>query len=183
MRSTPAPLDAPPQALISRVKILAGLNIAGAVKAIMAGIVMPLFDGGTLMHKERAARAALEQAAAQYRSTVISALQNVADALRALQADADALKAAVIAEQAAARSLQITRSQLQLGAINYTQLLQSQQIYEQALLTLVQAKAARFADTGALFQALGGGWWNRTDPEPPPTGGPFADIVDATAQP
>ena len=149
---------------------------------IMAGITMPLFDGGTLLHKDRAARAALEQAAAQYRSTVITSLQNVADSLRALQADADSLKAAVIAEQAAGRSLQITRSQLQLGSIQYTQLLQAQQTYEQALLTLVQAKATRFADTGALFQSLGGGWWNRTDPEPPPTGGPFGDIVATTSK-
>ena len=125
---------------------------------------------------------ALEQAAAQYRSTVITSLQNVADSLRALQADADSLKAAVIAEQAAGRSLQITRSQLQLGSIQYTQLLQAQQTYEQALLTLVQAKATRFADTGALFQSLGGGWWNRTDPEPPPTGGPFGDIVATTSK-
>jgi NodT family efflux transporter outer membrane factor (OMF) lipoprotein len=145
---------------------------------IMAGITAPLFDGGALLHKERAARATLEQAAAQYRSTVISALQNVADSLRALQADADALTAAVAAERAASRSLEITRRQLQLGAISYPQVLNAEQLYAQALVTLVQARAARFADTGALFQALGGGWWNREDPAPPPTGsGPFGDLA------
>lgn len=120
-----------------------------------------LFDGGTLLHQQRAAEAAFEQAAAQYRSTVISAFQNVADALYALQADADALKAAVAAEQATKLSLDLTVNAQQLGAVNYLAVLSAQQAYRQALLTRVQAQATRFSDTVALFQALGGGWWNR----------------------
>src|ERR1700730_3814444 len=131
-------------------------SIAGTVAA-------PLLDGGTLLHRERAARAAYDQAAAQYRSTVIAALQNVADALRALQADADAVKATALAERSAAESLEITQKQLALGAINYLALLTAQQTYLQSRINLVQAQAGRYADTAALFQALGGGWWNRTD--------------------
>jgi outer membrane protein TolC len=90
-------------------------------------------------------------------------MQNVADALHALQSDADALRAAVAAERAAGRSLAITRSQLQLGQIAYLALLNAEQTYQQARLALVQAQANRLADTAALFQALGGGWWNRPD--------------------
>jgi NodT family efflux transporter outer membrane factor (OMF) lipoprotein len=119
-----------------------------------------VFDAGTLLHKERAAVAAFDQAAAMYRSTVITAFQNVADTLHALQSDANTLKAALAAEQAAAMSLAITRQQLQLGAINYLALINAQQTYEQALINLVQAQASRYTDTAALFQALGGGWWN-----------------------
>jgi outer membrane protein TolC len=126
-------------------------------------LTQPIFDGGALLHKERAARAALEQSAAQYQSTVITAFQNVADTLRALQIDADALKAAVRAERAAAESLAIARRQLELGAISYLSLLNAQQTYQTARIALVQAQANRFADTAALFQALGGGWWNRND--------------------
>jgi outer membrane protein TolC len=87
----------------------------------------------------------------------------VADALRALQSDADALQAAVRAEHAAADSLDIARRRVELGQASYLSLLNAQQIYQQARINLVQAQASRFADTAALFQALGGGWWNRTD--------------------
>src|SRR5262249_48309101 len=114
-----------------------------------------------LMYRQRAAEAAFEQAAAQYRSTVITAFQNVADALYALRADAEALEAAVAAEQAAKLSLDLTLSAQQLGAVNYLAVLSAQQAYRQALLTRVQAQAARLSDTIALFQALGAGWWSR----------------------
>jgi NodT family efflux transporter outer membrane factor (OMF) lipoprotein len=126
-----------------------------------AGITAPLFDFGTLLHRERAARAAFDQAGAQYKVTVLAAMQNVADVLRALVADADALQAAATAERAAAHSLEITRRQLELGQIAYLSLLNAQQTYQQAALALVQARAGRLADTASLFQALGGGWWNR----------------------
>jgi len=127
-------------------------------------VTQPLFDGFTLLHKERAARAAYDQAAAQYRSTVITAFQNVADCLTALQSDAAALRAAVAADDAATRTLTITRKQLELGAIGYLALLNAEQTALQARVTLVQAQANRLADTAALFQALGGGWWNRPAP-------------------
>jgi outer membrane protein TolC len=95
---------------------------------------------------------------------VLTAMQNVADTLHALLSDANALRAAVDAERAARHSLEITRSQLQLGQIAYLALLNAEQTYEQSKLVLVQAQANRLADTAALFQALGGGWWNRTHP-------------------
>ncbi|HZS66535.1 MAG TPA: efflux transporter outer membrane subunit [Burkholderiales bacterium] len=120
----------------------------------------PLFHGSTLLHRKRAAQAAYEQAAAQYRATVIAALQNVADTLRALQYDAIALKAALDAKLLAEESLAIARRQLELGDISYLGLLTAEQAYQQTVLALVQAQANRYADTAALFQALGGGWWN-----------------------
>jgi NodT family efflux transporter outer membrane factor (OMF) lipoprotein len=131
----------------------------------MAGgtVLQTLSDGNTLLHRQRAAAAAFEQAAAQYRSTVLTAVQNVADTLYALQADAESLTAAVAAERAAKRTLDITLKQQQLGSANYLALLSAQQAYQQTVITRVQAQANRFADTGALFLALGGGWWNRPD--------------------
>ena len=134
--------------------------------SISGSVTQPIFQGGTLLHRELAAKAAYKQAAAQYRSTVVTAFQNVADALRAIQSDAVALQKAVASERATAKSLDITRKRMQLGDINYLALLNAQQAYQQALISLVQAKAARYADTVALFQALGGGWWNRSDVEP-----------------
>lgn len=129
--------------------------------SVIGNVAQTLFAGGTLLHQQRAAQAAFEHAAAQYRSTVIGAFQNVADALYALRTDAEGLKAAAAAEQAAKRTLDLTLKQQQLGYVNYLALLSAQQAYQQTLLTRVQAQASRFADTAALFQALGGGWWNR----------------------
>ena len=129
---------------------------------VAAGGTQTLFDGFTLWHKKKAAEAAFDQAAAQYKQTVLTAFQNVADALEALKSDADALAAAVRAENAAKTSLDIAKRQLALGAINALALLNAENTYQLALVNRVQAQAARFADTAALFQALGGGWWNRT---------------------
>jgi NodT family efflux transporter outer membrane factor (OMF) lipoprotein len=122
-----------------------------------------LFDGGILLHRKRAAVAALDQSEAQYRSTVLSAFQNVADTLRVLEYDAEAVRAQAAAERAAAESLKIARESLALGSISYLSLLNAQMTYEQALINLAQAQGSRYADTAALFQALGGGWWNRSD--------------------
>jgi outer membrane protein TolC len=118
-----------------------------------------------LLHKARAARAALDQAAAQYRNTVLTAFQNVADSLAALQADADALTAASSAQQAASETLGIVKLQVSQGQVAYLGILSAQQTALQAELTLAQAKASRLADTAALFQAMGGGWWHRQDSE------------------
>jgi NodT family efflux transporter outer membrane factor (OMF) lipoprotein len=130
---------------------------------ITAGVTQPIFQGGTLMHKERAARAAYVQADEQYRSTVLTAFQNVADTLHALEQDADGLKAAVAARDAAKVTLDLTTRQMQVGYVSYLALLSAEQTYQQSVITLVQAQTNRYADSAALFQALGGGWWNRPD--------------------
>ena len=129
-----------------------------------AGLTQPIFHGGTLLHQERAARAAYEQAAQSYRSTVLSAFQNVADTLTALTQDAATLKAASTAERSAALTLELTRKQQENGYASYLALLNAEQAYQQSLLVFIQARANRYADTAALFQALGGGWWNRPEP-------------------
>jgi NodT family efflux transporter outer membrane factor (OMF) lipoprotein len=128
-----------------------------------ASVTQPIFEGGTLMHKERAARAAYVEADEQYRSTVLAAFQNVADTLHALEQDADGLKAAVAARDAAKVTLDLTMKQMQAGYVSYLGLLSAEQAYQQVVINLVQAQSNRYADTAALFQALGGGWWNRPD--------------------
>ena len=126
-----------------------------------AGLTAPLFNGGALSARRRAAEAAYDAAAAQYRATLLTAFQNVADSLRALDSDAAALKAQAEAEALAAETLSLAEQQYKLGGISYLVLLDAQRSYQQTHISLVQAQAARYADTAALFQALGGGWWNR----------------------
>jgi NodT family efflux transporter outer membrane factor (OMF) lipoprotein len=128
-----------------------------------ASLTQTLFDAGALLHKKRAADAALDQAAAQYRGAVILACQNVADTLRALQADGDALRASADAERAAKRTFDLAEHQREVGTISLVAVLNAEQAYQQSELALVQAEANRFSDTAGLFQALGGGWWNRTE--------------------
>ncbi|MFK2879467.1 efflux transporter outer membrane subunit [Rhodanobacter hydrolyticus] len=126
---------------------------------LAADVSEPVFNAGTLKHQQRAAEAALDEAKAQYRGAVVAAMQNVADTLYALKADADALQAAQVAEQAARHSLDINRRQFDLGDVNRLAVLQAEQTWQQAEVALVQARVARYSDTAALFQALGGGWW------------------------
>jgi NodT family efflux transporter outer membrane factor (OMF) lipoprotein len=127
-----------------------------------AGLLQPVFHGGELTALRRAAIAGFDQSAAQYRQTVLQAFEEVADVLRALEADAQALKAQAEAEGAAAESLALARKQFALGSVSYLALLNAERQEHLAKILLVQAQAVRYADTAALFQALGGGWWNRT---------------------
>ena len=134
----------------------------GSAAYLLTGsVTQTIFDGFSLYNKQKAAEAAYDQAEAQYKSTVITAFQNVADTLHAIQSDARTLEAAAKAESAALKSLDIVRMQARLGQLNSLAVLNAQQTYLQTLLTRVQAEASRYADTAALFQALGGGWWNR----------------------
>lgn len=126
-------------------------------------MTQPIFKGGTLLHRERAAKDAYIEASEQYRSTVLTAFENVADTLDALEQDADGLKAAAAAKDAAGVTLELSRKQYQGGYVNYLALLSAEQGYQQAVINAVQAEANRYADTAVLFQALGGGWWNRSD--------------------
>lgn len=129
--------------------------------SIGGSLLQPIFNGGSLRAKKRAAIAAYEQADAQYRQVVLQAFQNVADTLRALQDDAQTLRAQRQAEISARDSLRITEKQYEVGGVSYLSLLTAQQQYQTTKIARIQAEAARYTDTAALFQALGGGWWNR----------------------
>ncbi len=150
---------------------LGSLFAGPAVWNVGAGLLQPLFRGGELEARRRAAVAAYEQAHAQYRQTVLLAFQNVADALRALEADARTLKAQSDATAYARQTLELTQRQYQLGGTGIIPLLIAQQQFQKERLNLVTAQSARYADTAALFQALGGGWWNR-EPQAAANAGP-----------
>jgi NodT family efflux transporter outer membrane factor (OMF) lipoprotein len=126
-----------------------------------ASLIQPLFLGSELAARRRAAADAYDQATAQYRQTVLAAFQNVADALQTLQSDASALDSQAQADAAALASLNLTREQFRIGAASHLELFVAQSQYSQTHLALISAQAARFADTAALLQAMGGGWWNR----------------------
>jgi NodT family efflux transporter outer membrane factor (OMF) lipoprotein len=134
---------------------------------VAGNATQPVFDGFSLLHTERASEATYQAAAWNYRSAVIIAFQNVADALRAIQNDADALKATNDFKKAAKVSLDLAQQQMQTGYANFIYLLTAQVTYQSAVIQVVQAEAARLSDTAALFQALGGGWWNRGGPPAP----------------
>ncbi len=129
--------------------------------SMATNVSQPLFNGGTLLAQRRAAIAAFEQAYAQYKQTVLQAFQNVADALRAIEHDAITLSDLKAAEKSALESLRLTRKQYQLGGVALLNLLNAERTWQQARISRIQAEASRYTDTAALFQALGGGWWNR----------------------
>jgi NodT family efflux transporter outer membrane factor (OMF) lipoprotein len=142
-----------PQAMSSKGLFQSGNETWG----ISAGLLQPLFQGGALRAQKRGAQAGLDQALADYQQTVLVAFANVSDALNALQFDAQAMQAQVEAEQAAARSLDLVKAQFRIGAASYLQMLDATRSWQQARLGLIRARAARLADTTALFAALGGG--------------------------
>jgi len=135
----------------------------GPFWSLYGDVKQPVFQGGTLWHQERGARDALKQAVALYQSAVIAAYQNVADTLHVSLSDADTLAADIEAESSAKVTYDLTRRQMQAGYVTYLTLLSAETAYQQTLLTRVQAQATRYGDTVALFQALGGGWWNRKE--------------------
>jgi len=174
MRSASANVGVAVAAMLPQITLNPSIGTAGNSMAAMFGpasefwslvgsVTQTVFDSGTLLHKKRAADEALIQSAAQYRGTVITAFQNVADTLHALLSDADALKAAVASEQAAKVTLDLTHRQQQVGYVNFLTVLSAEQTYQTAVISRVQAQASRFSDTAALFQALGGGWWHRAE--------------------
>jgi NodT family efflux transporter outer membrane factor (OMF) lipoprotein len=141
---------------------------ASEVWGLTGSVTQPIFHGGTLRAQRRAAVAAFDQAAAAYRQTVLTAFQNVADALRALEFDAQALEAQSDAYVQAKAAADLAQRQFDTGASSYLSLLSAQQQYQQSAVNVVQARADRLADTAALFQALGGGWWNPAAAQPAP---------------
>jgi NodT family efflux transporter outer membrane factor (OMF) lipoprotein len=145
---------------VSRIQA-GSLSASSTLWNLGAGLTQPIFNGGELSAKRRAAVAAYDQANAQYRLTVLTAFQNVADSLRAIDSDATTLQAQANAESLAKASLDLTTQQYRIGAVSYLTLLDAERSYQQAHINLVQAQAARFTDTAALFQSLGGGWWNQ----------------------
>jgi NodT family efflux transporter outer membrane factor (OMF) lipoprotein len=135
--------------------------------SLVGQVTQPIFEGGALSAKRKAALAALQTAGAQYQSTVIGAFQSVADVLEALQYDALTLNAAQTAEDSAAQSLTVTQTEYRLGGQPFTAVLTAQTTYQNAAIAQVKANATRLADTAALYQALGGGWWHRGDVSAP----------------
>lgn len=142
--------------------------------SVGASLLQPIFHGGELRARRQAALAAFDAAAAQYRQTVLAAFQNVADVLRALETDARALAEQERAFAAAREALALIRKQYEIGAASYLQLLDAQRQFQQSRIELIQAQAARYADTAALFQALGGGWWSGADSPAPARTVPLA---------
>jgi NodT family efflux transporter outer membrane factor (OMF) lipoprotein len=135
-----------------------------------ASLAQPLFHGGELQAKRRSAIAAYDQAAAAYQETVLGGLQNVADTLRALEADASKLRERADAAAQASDFEHIASARYDAGGVSLYALLDAQRKLHGARLDQTQATADRYADSAALLQALGGGWWNAPQGTPPAAG-------------
>ena len=134
--------------------LLGSLN----VWSVGADLMQPVFHGGELRAKRRAAVAAYDEAAAAYRETVLRGLQEVADALQALQTDARELAARSDAANHARVVLDTAAQQQEKGGLSQAALLDAKIRQLQAESDRIPAQAARLADTAALFHALGGRW-------------------------
>lgn len=127
------------------------------VWAIAAGLVAPIFDGGTLRAEKRAAVDAMHANAANYEQTVLEAFSQVANSLDALDHGAEELQAQLHAQQSARENVELTRQSYNEGNVDVLQVLDAERRYQQAQLGYVRAQAQRYMDTVQLFLALGGG--------------------------
>ncbi len=123
-----------------------------------ANVLAPVFHGGTLANQQRAAIEAYHQSLASYRETVLTALGDVANALRALEHDAETLDAQALALASSTDALKLIEINYKSGVANYLQVLVANGQYYQAMIGHLQAQTQRLQDTVALFVALGGGW-------------------------
>jgi outer membrane protein TolC len=144
-------------------KMFSPVNVAWSAAA---NVSQKIFDAGEAYHTKEANVATFEQDLASYKSAVITAFQNVADSLRAVQYDAKTLQVQAAAEKAAFDSMTMAEEQYRTGATSFATVINAQQTYQTVRISRVKAQAARFTDTTALFQSLGGGWWNRADETP-----------------
>jgi len=143
---------------------------ASSIWSIGSNVLHPLFHGGELSAKRRQALASFDAARAQYQQTVLLAFRDVADVLLALQSDARGLKLQLKAESLARQTQDLVQHQFDLGAASFLTLLNAQQQYRQTHIGVVQARATLLADSAALFQSMGGGWWQRDNAYRPVAG-------------
>jgi NodT family efflux transporter outer membrane factor (OMF) lipoprotein len=151
------------QTATQALKFLGLFGPGSLLSALTAEIATTIYDQGTLKHRQASAVAAYDQAVAQYKGTVLSGFEDVANSVIALKSDADSLVAAERSERTSRKALDIVLSQRDVGEVSSAASLTAEQSYQQAVVARVQAEAARYSDTAALFEALGGGWWNRAD--------------------
>jgi NodT family efflux transporter outer membrane factor (OMF) lipoprotein len=132
---------------------------SGRFWSIGPSATVPLFQGGTLWYRRRAAIDAFQQSQGNYRQTVLGAFEQVADTLKALEHDAEALQAQSEAQRAAVEALTLVQANMRGGLAAELDVLVADVQFQQARLGYLQALAQRYQDTVALYVALGGGWW------------------------
>ena len=135
--------------------------------SLAANLTQPIFDSGALKHKENLAKSAYEATVAQYKSTVISAFQNVGDVLQSIQNDQQGYDLVLNAASKNKKSFDLAQKQYKFGDISRVTLLPIEQNYLQSQLAVAQAQGNRLQDSAALFQALGGGWWSSSSTKKP----------------
>ena len=130
---------------------------------LAATVTQPIFQGGSLLHAQREAKANYEQAKEYYKAAIMSAVSDVADSLHAVELDGSTLLADQGGLDAATQALRIAEAQHRLGDNSQIDVAQARMAVAQDQISVAQDKVTRLSDTVGLFQALGGGWWNRND--------------------
>ena len=131
---------------------------ASVVHSLLGGISVPLFDGGAARAQVRVQEAVLEQARVNYEATVLTALQDVEDALVALRGERERLVHLQAAADAAGNAALLAQNRYESGLIDFQAVLDTQR----TLLSTQDSVATSIANAGAdhvrLYKALGGGW-------------------------
>jgi len=138
---------------------LGGLGAGGsAASALLAGVTVPLFNGGALAAQVRVQEAALEQARVAYQAAVLAALKDVEDSLVALQGDRERLALLQVAAEAAGNADLLARQRYASGLIDFRSVLDTQRTLLSTQDSLESTRASVNADHVRLYKSLGGDW-------------------------
>jgi outer membrane protein, multidrug efflux system len=131
---------------------------ASLVKSLLASVSLPLYDGGARDAQVRSQEAALEQAQASYQGAVLTALQDVEDALAGLRGDQARLARLQASAAAALNADTLARQRYQSGLIDFATVLTTQRTLLSAQDSVASAQASLSTNHVQLYKALGGGW-------------------------
>jgi len=138
-------------------------NPATFAWSIGASVLQTIFDGGAVHAQNDLAKAQEQELVATYRKTVFTAFSDVESALGNVKATTEQLGFIDTQTKASAEAFRISELQYREGTIDILSLLQNQQSLFTAQDSLVRVKLARLEANLALFNALGGGWEQKTD--------------------
>lgn len=131
---------------------------AALVNALLGGVSVPIFNGGVLSAQVRAQEAALQQAQATHRGTILTALKDVENALIALRGDRERLTRLTLASEAANDAALYARQRYSSGIVDFQTVLETQRTQLNTQDSVASVTADIAADHVRLYKALGGGW-------------------------
>ncbi|HEX7624577.1 MAG TPA: efflux transporter outer membrane subunit [Anaeromyxobacteraceae bacterium] len=147
-------------------------NTTGSSSSLLGNITAPIFDAGRLKSQAEAQDAVREQAEVAYEQAVLTALQDVENALVALARSRERGEALTRAAEAARSAAQLARQRYGAGVIDFQSVIDTDRTVLSVEDSLASTRTDEVLALIRLYKALGGGWSQQTDPRTASRGAP-----------